>query len=256
LDDRLELKSGPQYLTQFVVALLSIPYLIIIERVMNPFTNELVIFPTGVVIFLTTFWIMGMVNTVNFLDGIDGLAAGVAAIVCIVLTIHMVREGQCSVALLPLALLGAVLGFLPYNFSPAKIFMGSTGSFFLGYALAALSIIAGAKVATILLVMSIPIIDVAWQILSRWRSHRPLGAGDRGHLHFRLFDQGLSARQIVLIYYTCCALFGLLALTLSNRLYKLLALLILGALIASSLFILSRLEPKTQPNSHEPEDPR
>jgi len=246
LDDRLELGGWPQFAVQAGVALLSIPYLIIIERVMNPFTypNELLIFPAGVVVILTLIWIAGMINTVNFLDGVDGLAAGVTAIVCAVLTIHMLREGQLSVALLPLALLGATLGFLPFNFAPARVFMGSTGSFFLGYAVAALSIMAGAKVATVLLVMGIPIADVAWQIFTRWKTGRSIGVGDRGHLHHRLLDLGLSPRQIVLIYYGFCILFGALALLISNRLYKLLALAGLGVVVVVALAVVSRLEVK------------
>ncbi|MGQ9517219.1 MAG: glycosyltransferase family 4 protein [Anaerolineae bacterium] len=240
LDDRLDLGSKPQFIAQLAVALLSIPYLIIIERVMNPFTNELIIFPWWAMTLLTILWVMGMINTVNFLDGVDGLAAGVAAILCIVLTVHMLREGQYSVAILPLALLGATLGFLPFNFAPAKVFMGSSGSFFLGYAVAALSIIAGAKVATALLVMGLPIVDVAWQILHRWRAGRPIGAGDRGHLHHRLYDLGLSPRVIALTYYLFCLAFGVLALVISKRLYKVLSLLVLAGITLAMLIYVSR----------------
>lgn len=241
IDDRRDLPALPQYAAQLAVSLLSIPFLIIIERVMNPFTNDLWIFPMGVVIVLTVVWIMGMVNTVNFLDGVDGLAAGVAGIVCVMLTIHMLREGQISVALLPLALLGAILGFLPFNFAPAKVFMGSTGSFFLGYAVAALSIISGAKMATILLIMGIPIVDVAWLIFSRWRAGQSVGMGDRRHLHHRLLDIGLKPRQIVLLYYLFCIIFGTLALTISNRIYKLIALLVLGAMTVGILILVNHL---------------
>jgi UDP-GlcNAc:undecaprenyl-phosphate GlcNAc-1-phosphate transferase len=247
LDDILDLKALPQFAGQLLVALLSVPYLIIIERLMNPFTNDLVILPAALVWGFTVFWIVGMINTVNFLDGIDGLAAGVTAIVCVVLTVHMLREGQLSVALLPLALLGAVLGFLPFNFSPARVFMGSTGAFFLGYALAALSIMAGAKMATVLLVLGIAIVDVAWQILSRLRAHRSIGAGDRGHLHHRLLDLGFSPRQIVLFYYAFCIFFGVLALTISNRVYKLLALLVLGVITVAILIAVTRLEDHRLP---------
>lgn len=240
LDDRLGLGPKPQFIAQLAVALLSIPYLIIIERVMNPFTNELIIFPWWATALLTMLWVMGMINTVNFLDGVDGLAAGVTVILCIVLTAHMLREGQYSVALLPLALLGTALGFLPFNFAPAKVFMGSSGSFFLGYAVAALSIIAGAKVATALLVMGLPIVDVAWQILNRWRAGRPIGAGDRGHLHHRLYDLGLSPRAIALMYYLFCLAFGVLALVISKRLYKVLALLVLAGITLVMLIYVSR----------------
>jgi UDP-GlcNAc:undecaprenyl-phosphate GlcNAc-1-phosphate transferase len=189
---------------------------------------------------LTVFWVVGMINTVNWLDGLGGLAAGVGAILSLVLAVHMHRVGQPSVALLPLALLGAVMGFLPYNFAPARIFLGSAGALFLGYALACLGIIAGGRVATVLLVMGIPIVDVAWQIFDRVRHHRPPTEGDRGHLHFRLLDLGLSERAIVLLYWGFCGLFGILALTVSSRLYKLLALVGIGAVFVVVLAFLSR----------------
>jgi UDP-GlcNAc:undecaprenyl-phosphate GlcNAc-1-phosphate transferase len=171
-----------------------------------------------------------MISTVNFLDGLDGLAATITAITSAILTIHMIREHQYSVALLPLALLGSTLGFLPFNFHPARIFMGSTGAYVLGYALGTLSIIAGARVATILLVMGIPIMDVAWQAYSRWRRKQSAGAGDRGHLHYRLLSLGLSQRQIVGLYSLFAAVFGILALLISYRIYKFFALLVLGLL--------------------------
>jgi len=133
--------------------------------------------------------------------------------------------------------------------------MGSPGSFFLGYAVAALSIISGAKMATILLIMGIPIMDVAWLIFSRWRAGQPIGAGDRRHLHHRLLDLGMSPRQIVLAYYTFCILFGILALTISNRIYKLIALVILGIVTAVILMVVSRLEPKKPLDSAANEPP-
>ena len=162
------------------------------------------------------------------------------AILSAVLALHMYREGQHSVALLPLALLGATLGFLPYNFHPARVFMGTSGAFFLGFAVGALGIMAGAKVATVLLVMGIPILDVAWRILDRFRRGRSPLIGDRGHLHFRLLDLGLSQRQIVLLYYVFCSFFGLLALVISSRIYKFLALLVVGAMTLILLFFISR----------------
>jgi UDP-GlcNAc:undecaprenyl-phosphate GlcNAc-1-phosphate transferase len=173
-------------------------------------------------------------NTINWLDGIDGLATTVAAIVAIVLAIHMLRTQQQSVALLALALLGSTLGFLAFNFPPARVFMGSIGAYFLGYALAALGLIAGARVATVLLVMGLPVLDVAWLIFWRWRHGRPLGQGDRNHLHFRLLDKGFSERQIVVGYAAFCALFGAISLVTASTLAKvgaLLALLALGGFI-------------------------
>jgi len=243
LDDFRHLSAPAQFAGQLAVAVVACLFLIFIQKVMNPFTNRETVFPMPVVWLISIFWIMGMINTVNFLDGIDGLAAGVTAIVCAVLTIHMLRMGQLSVALLPLALLGTVLGFLPFNFSPARVFMGG-GAYFLGFAVGALSIMAGAKLATVLLVMGIPIVDVAWQILSRLRAGRSVGRADRGHLHHRLLDLGFSPRQIVLFYYGFCILFGVLALTISNRVYKLLALVGLCWLMLAVLLVVARLEKR------------
>jgi UDP-GlcNAc:undecaprenyl-phosphate GlcNAc-1-phosphate transferase len=228
VDDRLELRPGPQYLIQIVAAVIAIAFLVFIERAMNPFTNEILVFAFPLVVAFTLVWIMGMVNTINFLDGLDGLAAGMGAIVSAVLAIHMLREGQHSVALLPLALLGATLGFLPFNFYPARVFMGSAGSWVLGYAIATLGIAAGAKLATVLLVLSIPIVDVAWLIISRLRAGQSIGQADRRHLHYRLLDLGLSQRQVVLSYYAYCIALGAVALLVQSRLLKLITLVVLG----------------------------
>ena len=227
IDDRFELRPGPQYAAQAVSGIIAVLCLVFIERVMNPFTDEIFPFPYWFTVAFTLLWIMGMINTINFLDGLDGLASGVGAIVSAVLAIHMLREGQYSVALLPLALLGATLGFLPYNFSPAKIFLGS-GSLILGYAIATLGIAAGAKLALLLLVLAIPIIDVAWLMISRLRAGESIGQADRRHLHFRLLDLGLGQRRVVLLYYGYCALLGASALLIDSRLLKLVTLVILG----------------------------
>jgi len=233
-DDRFELRAGPQYAAQIVASLIAIAFLVFIERVMNPFTDQLTVFPYAFVVAFTLVWIVGMINTFNFLDGLDGLAAGVGAIVSAVLAIHMLREGQYSVALLPLALLGATLGFLPFNFFPAKIFLGS-GSLVLGYAIATLGIAAGAKLALLMLVLSIPIVDVAWLMISRLRAGQSIGHADRRHLHFRLLDLGLSQRQVVLLYYAYCIVLGAAALLITSRMLKLTALVVLG--IATLVFL-------------------
>jgi UDP-GlcNAc:undecaprenyl-phosphate GlcNAc-1-phosphate transferase len=234
LDDRFELRPGPQYLAQAVSGLIAIACVVFIERVMNPFTDQLYVFPYAFVVAFTLVWIMGMINTINFLDGLDGLAAGVGAIVSAILAVHMLREGQYSVALLPLALLGATLGFLPFNFFPARIFLGS-GSLVLGYLVATLGIAAGAKLALLLLVLSIPIVDVAWLMVSRLRAGQSIGHADRRHLHYRLLDLGLSQRQVVLLYYAYCAALGTAALLINSRLLKLITLLLLG--IATLVFL-------------------
>jgi UDP-GlcNAc:undecaprenyl-phosphate GlcNAc-1-phosphate transferase len=238
-DDRRELGPAPQFIVQFVAAAVAIYSGITIAEIANPF-GGLLEFSLPVTVALTLFWMLGMMNTVNWLDGLDGLAGGVTVIASILLFAHSYRLGQYSVSLLPLALAGCVLGFLPFNFHPARIFMGTSGALFLGFALGSLSIIGGAKMATALLVMGIPILDVAWQIIHRLRLHRSPFLGDRGHLHHRLLDLGLSQRRVVLLFYLVCATFGTLALVLVSGLQKLVLLLVMGLVALIVLVLLAR----------------
>ncbi len=241
IDDCHELNPWPQLAAQFVAAALAVGSGVIIDQVSNPLGGGPIPLPTWFAVAFTLFWLVGMINTVNWLDGIDGLAAGVVAIAGIVLFAHAYRLGQDSIALLALALVGAVLGFLPFNLSPARMFMGSTGALVLGFILGVLSIIGAARVAFALLVLGIPILDVAWRIVSRLRAGRSPFFADRGHLHHRLLDLGLSPRTIVLLYYIFTAISGLLALVLPLGLYKLIALIIIGA---GALFFLIHLSSR------------
>ncbi len=247
IDDRYELPPGAEYVGYLLAAIVATAGLIILERFNNPFTDSTVILPAFVYIPLTIFWMTGMTVTVNWLDGLDGLAAGVAAILALILSIHMFRSGQHSVVPQALALLGASVGFLIYNVSPARVFLGSNGSFFLGYVMGALGLIAGGRVATVLLVMGIPIVDVAWTILDRWRHGVSPFHGDRRHLHFRLQDAGISTRTIVFIYWAFCTIAGVSALVLASPLYKLVALGLLGGLTTLLLLYLSRNARKGLP---------
>ncbi len=245
-DDWRELPPLPQYITQLLAAAIAVAFLILIEYVNNPLKGQQTAdFPYPLTVTISIFWLALMMNTVNWLDGVDGLATGVVAISCVILLINGVyrlNPPQYSVALLPIALLGATLGFLPYNFAPARIFLGS-GAYFLGFTLGVLSIIGGAKMASILLVMGLPLLDVAWQIVNRILRGQNPTQGDRGHLHFRLVDMGLSPRQIVLGYYAFCATFGGLALLIPSRLYKLVALLVMGLLSLIGFVWLNRRSP-------------
>lgn len=240
IDDQYELPPGVEYLGYLLASAVAAANLIILERFNNPLTAATVVLPALLYIPFTLFWLTGMTVTVNWLDGLDGLAAGISAILALVLSIHMARSQQYSVVPQALALMGASLGFLVYNVSPARTFLGSNGAFFLGYTLGALGLIAGGRVATVLLVMGVPIVDVAWTILDRWRHGLSPFRGDRRHLHYRLQDAGFSTRTIVFIYWAFCAFSGLLALVLSSRLYKLVALLLLGVLTLGLLLYLSR----------------
>jgi UDP-GlcNAc:undecaprenyl-phosphate GlcNAc-1-phosphate transferase len=237
-DDRWNLAPRWQYLLHAAAAAIAIVFLIFVEYFYSPLTGDKVVFPLWLTVAFTMFWIMGMVNTVNWLDGLNGLAAGVTAIACAVLFINAafrLDPPQTSVSLLPLALLGVCLGFLPWNLA-ARVFMGSSGAWFLGYTLGCLAIIGGAKVAAILLVMAVPIIDVAWLIFRRATRGVSVGVGGRDHLHFRLLDAGIPQWKIVTGYYAFCAAFGALALVTSSRLYKLIALIVLGILVLLALW--------------------
>ena len=187
-DDHHELSALPQLIAQTVAAGIAVASGVLIHEIPNPFAGQTVPFEAWFAALVTLFWLVGMMNTINWLDGIDGLAAGVVVIAGFMLFVHTFRLEQHSLALLALALIGSVLGFLLFNFFPAQVFLGSAGASVLGFALGALSIIGGAKVGTALLVLGIPILDVAWQILHRVRAGKSPFSADRGHLHHRLLD--------------------------------------------------------------------
>ena len=242
LDDRFELPARPQLLAQLAISLLALASGIVIWEVANPFgtptDRSLLEFPWWIALPFTIVWLMGAMNTINFVDGLDGLAGGVVAIGALVLGFHslILPEPQLSIAVLAFALAGATIGFLPHNMYPSRITMGTTGALFLGYALASLSIIGGTKAATLLLVLGIPILDVGWILLRRLLSGQSPFEGDRRHLHYRLLDSGLSHRQIVFIVYALCALFGAGALLIESRVLKL-SLLGLAALVLTVLLL-------------------
>ena len=167
-------------------------------------------------VLLTWFWTVGMMNTVNWIDGMDGLATGVVGIAGLFITIISFLLQQQSIAVLAAIFTGAVLGFLPHNWNPAKIFMGDSGSMFLGLGLAVLSVMGGAKLALALMVLGVPIIDVAVVIMNRIRRGQSPLHYDKTHLHHRLMATGLSVRQICFVIYGLALIFGLLAVTLSG----------------------------------------
>jgi UDP-GlcNAc:undecaprenyl-phosphate/decaprenyl-phosphate GlcNAc-1-phosphate transferase len=239
LDDRFELPPAPQFAVQAVAAGIAIASLIFIERFRNPLINVEVRLDFWLTATLTVLWFLGMMNTVNFLDGVDGVAASVALVAASMALIHMLREGQYSVALLPAALIGTLLGFLVFNFQPARLFLGG-GALYLGFALACIGIIAGAKIALIMLVMGLPIADVAWQMLDRMRRGHSPTRGDRGHLHLRLADLGWQPWRIVALYAGACVLLGGAALITQPPLFKMITLGALFALVFAVLWRLAR----------------
>lgn len=177
---------------------------------------------------LSLLWLVGMTNTVNFLDGLDGLATGVAAIAGIVIFLLSISPhvNQPQTALLSIILAGACLGFLWHNFFPARIFNGDSGAYFLGMTIAILAIISGAKLATALLVLGLPILDACWAVIRRIGTGRSPFSADRGHIHFLLLDAGLNQKQSVLVIYAFSIAFGTVAL-LSGTRQKTIALFVL-----------------------------
>ncbi len=190
-------------------------------------------------ILLTWFWTAGMMNTVNWIDGMDGLATGVVGIAGLFITLISFILQQQSIAVLSAIFTGAVLGFLPHNWNPAKIFMGDTGAMFLGLGLAVLSIMGGAKLALALMVLGVPILDVAVVIINRIRRRQSPLHYDKTHLHHRLMATGLSVKQICWVIYGLSFVFGLLALMLSGihyaHFYKLVGVVLVGVTMAAMI---------------------
>ncbi|MGB9809607.1 MAG: MraY family glycosyltransferase, partial [Caldanaerobacter sp.] len=170
---------------------------------------------------LTLLWVVGVTNTINLIDGLDGLAAGIAFISSTSLFIISLLNGRYATAIISIAIAGASLGFLPYNFNPAKIFMGDTGAMFLGFLLSAISIQGAIKSATAIaivvpvLVLGVPIFDTLFAIIRRILNKKPIMEADRGHLHHRLLDKGLNQRQVVFILYGVSLILGVSAILIS-----------------------------------------
>ena len=218
LDDWFDLRARWQLIGQLLLAVAAIVLGVEIVSVNNPFTSGLMRFTEPFAAGFTLLWVVGMINSVNFIDGLDGLSSGIGVIAAITLGVLSLTNqvDQPFVAVLCFALAGSLLGFLRWNFHPATVFPGSSGTTFVGFALAVLSILGEAKVAVALLVLGVPIIDAFWIIVRRvWAGRSPFSP-DRGHLHHRLLDLGLSHRQTVVLIYTICIGLGVLSLILSG----------------------------------------
>lgn len=239
LDDRRRLTPGRQFVWPLLAAVVATLAGVGIDFITNPFGGLLrlnqvhaTFGATEVVLWadlFTVLWLLGMTYTTKFLDGLDGLVAGVTVIGGVILTAVSLRPEvhQPTTALLAVALAGACLGFLPFNFHPARIFLGESGALWAGFMLGALAVVSGGKIATALLLMGIPILDVAWVIARRLREGRsPFRGADRQHLHFRLLDVGVSHRRAVLTLYALTASFGVLTLVLPGW-WKVVALAVL-----------------------------
>jgi UDP-GlcNAc:undecaprenyl-phosphate GlcNAc-1-phosphate transferase len=205
-DDLKELSAGKQMVVQILCALLVIPFGVRIEFLTDPFHPGHMIYMGAWTYPLTVIWIVAVTNAINWIDGMDGLAAGVCAIAAMTLGLMAVQSGQPALALLAAALCGSLLGFLRYNFNPAKIFMGG-GALFVGFTLAAISAVGAFKVAATMalvvpiLILGVPIFDTAFVIARRAMQGKPIYVADKSHLHHRLLARGFTQRQTVLILY-------------------------------------------------------
>lgn len=252
IDDLKELKPKTKFMFQIIAGLILIFGGVKVDFITNPFTKDSsLLYLNWLSIPITLFWVVGITNTLNFIDGLDGLSAGVAMISSITLMIVASKFGYTSVIILSAAIAGACLGFLPFNFNPAKIFMGDTGALFLGFMLAAITIEGVMKsVATIaivapILILSVPIFDTTFAIFRRLLNGQSISAADKGHLHHRLLSRGYSQKKSVLILYAISATFGIFAILVSQAnsrqaVYLSLILLIVSVLVAIKLGIFEK----------------
>ncbi|MGB4313031.1 MAG: MraY family glycosyltransferase [Natronincolaceae bacterium] len=216
IDDIKQIPAGYKLAAQILAASIAVYNGVIINFIKFPLANT----EGGLVLLralripITVFWIIGITNTVNLIDGLDGLAAGVSTIASLSLAAVAYNVGQYNVSILLAILAGASLGFLPYNFNPAQIFMGDAGSLVIGYLLATMSVeglIKGATtiaVAIPVLALGVPVFDTAFAIIRRLINKRPIMEADKGHLHHRLLEHGLSQKQTVLILYIISSVLG------------------------------------------------
>ncbi len=224
LDDIYTLRAPVKLLVQIGAALLVIFYgNVRIDHITNPFGGEKSFFALGIwEVPVTLIWIVAITNAVNFIDGLDGLACGVSCITSVNMLIIALLVSEQNIAVIMACLAGACLGFLPYNFNPAKIFMGDTGSTFLGFLLASVSIqglfkaYAVVSVAVPFLLLGLPIFDIVSSVIRRLAHGKNPMEGDRGHFHHRLIDMGLSQKQSVAIAYVLTAVLGLATVLLTS----------------------------------------
>jgi len=249
LDDRFNLKPWQQFIWPFLAVLLVLAAGIKIQYVTNPL-GGVIKFPVYLGTITAFFWLLGMIYTTKFLDGLDGLVSGVTAIGAIIIFIVSLYWDvkYSGTSILALILAGACLGFLVFNWHPAKIFLGEGGSVFCGFMLGILAIISGSKIATALLIMGIPILDVFWVIIRRIIQGYSPTHPDSRHLHFRLLDIGLNHRQAVIFLYLLTTAFGVTSLFLHSK-GKLIALGILALfmiILATGLVLIYRFKQKNE----------
>lgn len=265
IDDIKRLSPWIKLAVQVVAALVAaVGFGITIETITNPLGNTLVFTQATnainlfglhlsfnwIAVGLAVLWLVGMTNTINFLDGIDGLSGGVSAIAAGIIFLLSISQkvNQPETALLSIVLVGGCIGFLVYNFYPAKIFNGDSGAYFLGMTLGILAIFSGAKLATAALVLGLPILDAVWAVLRRLMHRKSPFTADRGHLHYLFLDAGFSQRQAVLSIYLLCMVFGLIGIlgTTTQKIIGIGALLVVMISLLTGLALIKRKKTKAK----------
>lgn len=218
-DDLFGISAKKKLLVQIIAASFAAYMGIRVEFLTHPFNDVISLYYLSYPV--TVLWIIGITNAVNLIDGLDGLAAGVSAIAAVTLGVVSTLEGFAGVGILAFILAAGILGFLKYNFHPAKIFMGDTGSLFLGFNLAAIAILGLTKSATVVsiflpvIILGIPIVDTVLAIFRRYNNGKPIFSPDKEHLHHRLLALGLTHRKTVLTIYGVSFILGISAVLMS-----------------------------------------
>ena len=267
-DDLYALPPLPRLMGQVVVAMAVWSQGVRISDIDLPFNlpgasgggiDHLLRLPPAVSLVATVIWLAGITNAINWLDGLDGLAAGVSGIAAVALLSVSFSLQQPAAGLLAAALAGACAGFLRHNFNPARIFMGDGGSYFLGFALASISIVGPAKGLTSvslllpLLILSLPLADMSAVIMGRLREGRSPFYPDRRHLHHRLLRSGLSHRRTVLMIYAFTQWLAVLALVVANAEMRFLWLGLASAVLVAAVVLTRRsLQQERLPNANAP----
>lgn len=255
IDDITDMKAIVKLLCQILAAAVVVYSGVRIEHFANPLARfglgePYIVLNFWVSVAITIFWIVGICNAVNLIDGLDGLAVGISSIASICMLAMTLITQNVNVAIITAAVAGAGFGFLPYNFNPAKIFMGDTGALFLGFILACISVQGFLKLSAVIsfaipiLVLGLPIFDTAFAIIRRVLTGRSPMSPDRGHLHHRLLDMGFSQKQTVAILYTLTAVLCLAAVVISTRGYGRGVFLIVSVMviILASLKLMEQLQ--------------
>lgn len=260
LDDCLTLRALPKFFAQIIAAVVVVAHGCEIRYVSNPFSASMIDLGLAAPV-LTVIWIVMMTNAVNFIDGLDGLAVGVCCISTAVMLVIALLMGEEGVAVILAALLGACMGFIPFNFNPAQIFMGDTGSTFLGFVLASLSVqglfkmYAAISFVVPFLILGVPFFDITFAVVRRLAKHQNPMTADRGHIHHRLIDMGLSQKRSVAVVYMLTGVLGLSAVLLANtnsvNAFILFAAVLVAAVVGFAIIFGHHRPPQNEENQEE-----